>query len=74
MRAGWGHNVERDTVKLCEGLAPNAAYRRVLLGIEAMNRLVIVGRDLEPQVGMIVRLTEQARNRRRIAVKVTNGE
>jgi len=61
--AAWGHNVERDTVRLCEGVAPNAAYRRILLGIEAADKLVIIGRDLEAQVGMIVRLTDQARNR-----------
>ena len=55
---GCEHNVERDTVKLCEGVAANAAYRRCLLGMPTLDQDVVIGRDIEPQRGMTVRSSE----------------
>ena len=52
--SGWGHNVDRDTVKICEG----SSYRRCLLGMMWQDTDVVIGRDLEPQKGMAVRYGE----------------
>lgn len=48
---GWEDNVERETVHLCRG----SSYRRCLLGMAWQDADVVVGRDLEPQVGMPVK-------------------
>lgn len=66
---GWDDGIERDTVKLCE----NNLFRRCLLGMPIQGTNVVIGRDIEPQCGMAVRLTEQGRERRRIASKAPNG-
>ena len=66
---GWDDGIERDTLKLCE----NNLFRRCLLGMPAEGTNVFVGRDIEPHCGMMVKLTEQGRQRRRIASKAPNG-
>jgi len=49
--SGEHGDVNRDTVKLCEG----SSYRRCLLGMAWQDTDILIGRDLEPRCGLMVR-------------------
>ena len=60
---------DRETL----ALGKNSSFRRILLGLQNVDRDILIGRDIEAREGMQVYFTKEALKRRNFAQKVPLG-